>query len=560
VSALAGAHGLTEAPRLLLVRDRAADSGLPWSLYARGPGEIRSLGVLDLYYSLLLGAAAALTVVVLTVLSFSAAREREREVDLQVRRAVGASRRVLLTAALLESGVLTGVGLVLGVPMASVISSAALRVWPGTLAAPSIVPSLIVAGVIIGAIVFGASIPILFARRKRVVEATGGPLPLVIPATQLGLSLIVLTMATLLTRQTVSGHVGPVTPARDGTVARIALPGTTPAVRAAAYARILGQFAGASLTGPGVIVGLGTSDVLRTGCIFCPDGKSRAAFDSVTASHRLVSADTFKALDIKLVEGRLLTDRDRIGAPPVVVISRSLANELPAPLGNQIAAGNSRDAFATVVGIVEDIPSDGFGASHESRNVIYQGVLQHPPTTTELLIRPATGNPVDAAVRRRLRALLPADSPDPTWTTEADLLAAEQAPVLWFGARVRLIGWSMLVLAFVAVFELMWMWVTTLRAELGIRLATGATRARLLAWSLGQAGKVGLAGILVGLWFGPSFWVGLHAVLPRLPAWDPGILLLYSGLLLVAAGFGAGWPAYQALRSSPATLIASEGS
>jgi ABC-type antimicrobial peptide transport system permease subunit len=560
VSALAGPDGLIEGPRLLLGQDGSASSGLPWSWYARGPGEIRSLGLLDLYYSLLLGTGAALIVTVLTVLSFSAAREREREVELSVRRAVGASRRLLMVAALLESGALVAVVLAVGVPIAMLISSVALRTWPGTLAAFSIIPSIAVVGVMVAAILSGAAVPILFARRKRVVEATGGPLPLVIPAVQLGLSLIVLTMATLLTREKVSGNAGPMTPARNGAVARIALPGSTPDSRAAEYVRILDRFPGASLSAPGVLVGLGTSDVLRTGCIFCPDGHSRAPLDSVTASHRLVSADSFGALNIKLLEGRLLTNQDRMGTAPVVVISQRLANELPAPLGNQIAASNSRETFATVVGIVEDTPSDGFGASHESRNVIYQSVLQHPPITTELLLTPGAEKPDSQALRRRLRALLPADSPAPIWTTEATLLAAEQAPVRWFADRVKLIGWCMLALAFVAILELMRMWVRTLRSDLGIRLAAGATRPRLLFWVLGQAVKVGGVAILVGLWFGPSFWGGLGAVLPRLQAWDPGVLLRYSVLLIAAAVLGAGWPAFRALQSTPAALIASEGS
>lgn len=557
-SALAGPHGLLPGPRVLLDQDGSAASGLPWSWFAHGPGEIRRLGVLDLYYPLLLSAAAALAVTCLTVLSFSAAREREREVELSVRRAVGASRRLLLTAALLESAVLIAVVLVVAVPAGRMISSAALRAWTASLAAATITPSIVVACTMVTTILFGATVPILFARRKRVVEATGGPLPLVIPATQLGLSLIVLTMATLLTRQTVSGQAGPIVPTRNGTVARIALPGSTTEARAAEYARILDQFPGASLTAPGVLVGLGTTDVLRTGCIFCPDGHSRPAFDSLSASHRLVSADTFRALNIKLVAGRLLTDQDRLGSAPVVVINRTLASKLPDPIGNQIAASNARATFATVVGVVEDIPSDGFGASHESRNVIYQSVLQHPPITTELLLRPGQ-SPDTAAWQGRLRALLPVDVPPPIWTTEGRLLAAEQAPVLWFAARVRLVGWATLALAFIAIHELMWMWVRTLRGELGIRLATGATRARLLFWALGQAGKVGAAGILVGLWFGPSFWGGLGAVLPRLTAWDPEVLLRYSLLLGAAAAVGAGWPAFRALQSTPAELIASEG-
>ncbi|MEP6475047.1 MAG: FtsX-like permease family protein [Gemmatimonadota bacterium] len=333
VSALAGSGGLLAPPRIRFDHDGIAGSGLPWSWYARGPGEIRALGVLDLYYSLLLGAGAALAVSVLTLFSFAAAREREREVELSVRRAVGASRRLLLGSALLESGVLIAVILGVGMPLAQALSSASLRAWPGRLAGSSVVPSVAVVAAIIVAVLFGAALPILFSRRKQVLEASGAPLPLLIPATQLGLSLIVLTMAALLSGRTVSTAPLPELSSRNGAVLRIELPAATPLERSATYAAILAQLPGASLSSPGVIVGLGTTDVLRTGCISCPDGKSRAPDDLLSASHRLVTADTFRALDIRLVLGRLLPDRDRLGTAPVVVINRTLASKLPDPIG-----------------------------------------------------------------------------------------------------------------------------------------------------------------------------------------------------------------------------------
>ena len=69
---------------------------------------------------------------------------------------------------------------------------------------------------------------------------------------------------------------------------------------------------------------------------------------------------------------------------------------------------------------------------------------------------------------------------------------------------------------------------------------------------------VGVAGIGVGIWFGPALWSGLRELLPGLPAWDPLLLLGYASVLMVAAMSGALLPALRALRHSPAELFAAE--
>jgi ABC-type antimicrobial peptide transport system permease subunit len=138
-------------------------------------------------------------------------------------------------------------------------------------------------------------------------------------------------------------------------------------------------------------------------------------------------------------------------------------------------------------------------------------------------------------------------------------MGAEDAPMAWAAGRFSTLGWGMLALATGGLFALMRLWVSSLRTELGLRMAVGATRRRLMALVLGRTTAVGAAGIAVGLWFGPALWGGLRDLLPKLPTWHPATLLGYALLLMFAALAGAVGPAWHAVRMPPAELFASDG-
>jgi hypothetical protein len=227
-------------------------------------------------------------------------------------------------------------------------------------------------------------------------------------------------------------------------------------------------------------------------------------------------------------------------------------------LGRQLKVADDIDEWYTVVGIVDDPVRSGFGAGLQPPYTVYLSLLQHPAAAVELLV-PRPGGNGDAALRSALGATVgPAAAGAPA-LREADLLGLELMPVRWLAQRFAVEGWGMLLLATGAVLALMRLWVASLRTELGLRLALGATRRRLLAMVIGRTLWVGVAGVGVGIWFGPALWTGLRELLPGLPRWDPLVLLGYAAVLMAAAMAGAVWPALRALRHSPAELFASEG-
>src|SRR5204863_7140140 len=81
----------------------------------------------------------------------------------------------------------------------------------------------------------------------------------------------------------------------------------------------------ASLSSPGALNDLGTVNTVITECGACSLGGIATPLRPVPVSLSIVSADTFRALNTALIEGRWLSDKDDWHAQRVALITRGLA-------------------------------------------------------------------------------------------------------------------------------------------------------------------------------------------------------------------------------------------
>ena len=567
VTALARWSPSGAVPTVALPPVRSSDLGIDWGLFAKSPTEIRQGAVIALVRLLLGVAIGVLAVTWLTTLSVSGARAGARATEIPVRRAVGASRRHLLAAALLEGGVLSVLALVVGGTAGVAAARLSLGAWPGPVSAASPALGLIAVAATLGGIVLGALFPLVFARRSsRIAVVDPTPLGLLVPAGQLGLSLTVLVMASLLAQGAGKLTVPPPERSGAGQVFEITSAISQPAARASAYASLLqrvGTIPGvsmASLTSPGAVAGVGTVDGTLSDCGNCRWGNLALPFHPFYAAHYVASADTFRALGLPLIAGRGLTDADDFAAPRVAVVSRSVAAwhfQDGDAVGRRIWIGHRSAVWYTVVGVVEDRRPAGVGGGLEPRFAVYLSVLQHPGTAVDLLVRGSgEARPLDRQVSSAVAETLDPRETRVLRVSEAGLLAAEAAPLRWFGAMSSVEGWGLVAIAAIGTFAMMWLWVTSLLGELGIRRAVGARRTAVLGYLLSRAALVGAGGVAFGSWLGMMVWDTLGNVVADLPSWDPGAVGRYGALLVVAALAGAFVPAWRAARAAPATLIA----
>ncbi len=256
----------------------------------------------------------------------------------------------------------------------------------------------------------------------------------------------------------------------------------------------------------------------------------------VTAHSTRIGPRYLETVGIRLLAGRTIGINDSAGAERIVVLSEPLAQQLFPTGGNPIgqrvdvAAGVNEPQTYTVVGITADVVSTQMG---NPRPQLFLSLAQHPSATVMVIARGASGDP---AVRRGFENAARAARPDfelGTVITGEGLIKIGYEDLLTEGAASSVAAGIALVLASLGVYGVIAFMVTTRTREIGVRVALGASRARVLRDVLVDALKLVVPGIGVGLLLA-VLWVRLVD-----PAWYPlgGVEpLVYSAAAAVAFG------------------------
>jgi predicted permease len=227
----------------------------------------------------------------------------------------------------------------------------------------------------------------------------------------------------------------------------------------------------------------------------------------------------------RLVAGRAIDANDRDGAERVVLLSEPLARQLfPSgdPLGARVAlalSGSERHTY-TVVGITADLVSTQMG---NPRPQLFLSLAQHPASAVLVIAR---GVPSDASMRgafanaiagglRMLPRQIDLDTAFRELITGESLIENSRSDILTMSAAGGVAAAVALVLATLGVYGVIAFMVTVRTREIGIRVALGASRGRVLRDVLVSALRLVVPGIAAGLALA-VVWVRLTD-----PSWYP---------------------------------------
>ena len=278
-----------------------------------------------------------------------------------------------------------------------------------------------------------------------------------------------------------------------------------------------------------------------------------------TTTQRLSTASVrpgfLPSLDATVLAGRLFVEEDFApDAPRVVVVNQPFVDRVLAggnPLGRRIrlaSGGDGADAWREIVGVVPDL---GLSAADAERAAGVYLPLEEA-STLRLLVR-TQGAPLTLAgpVQRALYDL------DPTLVTSDSRVLAGELELLrrvyrLLGNAFATLGVIVLLLSTMALYAILSFEVTRRTREIGIRVALGAGRGRVLRSLLGRvAVGVALAGAL-GTAVGMALLSVIRAtVVMQFPATGP---LTFVALVAGAAITGllaSTVPALRALRIRP---------
>ncbi len=258
--------------------------------------------------------------------------------------------------------------------------------------------------------------------------------------------------------------------------------------------------------------------------------------------HR-VTPGFFEALGTSLLGGRAFTATDRADSEPVAIVNGTFARaQWPgqSPLGRRLRLGHPTEdtPWMTVVGVVDDVREAAPSAPVQSE--VYIPWMQAPTLGMSIVVRggadPGTLLP---ALRRAVREVDPALPVDRAGTL-ADHVAAHNVEPRFYMLLLTSFAGVALVLVAVGVYGTMAYAVQGQRHALGVRLALGATRTRVLVAVLRQGAVIMALGLAVGC--GVALLGGriLEAHVFEITPTDPPTLFVMTAFLAMI-GLAASW-------------------
>jgi putative ABC transport system permease protein len=520
----------------------------------------RGIGILgDVNY--LLG-AGSLIVTVCTLMVFAFVRTSSRTKEILIHRAVGASRKRLVVAGIRESALLALPAMLAGSVLGLSILKFATATWPGSVDHHALLAPFWLPAALGAAIVLGILIPLASVGR---MEPARPPLaPLLAPAI-CALQLAV-CFAVMVNARQVGQHakslIGNVQEGEDtARVFQLEIP-ASPAERSQQLATLIRRsgvadlFDVGSLSSPGALEGLGTVNVVITECGACSQGGIATPLRPVPVSLSVVSADTFRALNTQLIEGRWISDQDDWKAQRVAVITQGLARahfENGNAIGRHIQLGQGPNNRFMVVGVVNDPKPYSLGGALQPPHAVYTSVLQTPPTSVDFLLRPHRG--IDWS---RVWSWFPTGSVKGA-LSEKRWRAGSAAPIGWFGGALLFSGGAVVLLALLGIAFAMSLWVGAMLPELAIRRCVGARRRDVLLQVASRSAPVAVAGLLLGLLLAGLTEGPLSSIAVGIVAFDTRGILEIALLTIAVTALGVSVPAWRACKLEPVEVLTKHG-
>jgi predicted permease len=285
---------------------------------------------------------------------------------------------------------------------------------------------------------------------------------------------------------------------------------------------------------------------------FALEGRPRTDDTDDQALANTVTPGYFAVMGLSILAGRDFADLRDVAAPPQVAVNQAFVRRYldgADPLGRRV---DVRGRKYVVTGVVRDSLYNAFG--EPPTPILYFSLRDRPSTSTEMHLRtrPGAETAIAADLRRVVRDLDP-ELPVYDIRTLSDHIEANlifrRIPARMF----VVLGPLLLLLAAIGIYAVVAYAVTLRTAEIGVRLALGATARRLVGQFVGEHLIVIGVGALAG-------WLAAFAVVVdifALPV-DPAVFAGVPLILLAVATFASWWPARRVSRVDPMLALKAE--
>jgi predicted permease len=531
-----------------------------------------------------LGIVGSLTVLLiicanLAVLQLARTASRAREIA--IRLSLGCSRGRLTRQLLVESLLVAAPGVVLGVAAMRLASPLEPYLAPklafqvGFGATADVRVMFFTGAIAVAAVVFFGVIPAVRAGRSRLVPSSASGLGLgrsdaerpsrarsVLVVSQLALSVILLIAASLFVRSlTMAGTVDLGFEPRNRVLVsmNVGLQGYDRARGLRFYDEVLRR----TRLLPGVLAASfaypAPFDTNDRGARFYVDGLANTRDGTVAAQATFVADEFVPALGVRLRAGRDFTPHDDAAAPPVMIVSDSLAARLwpgKSAVGQRARYGSVSGPEITVVGVIADAKFAAVGEVTPRRAYL---PLRQRYRDWETLVVHTRDTPARtiSGVREVIAAL------DPSLPSFG-AITMEQAVANGFAASrsgaavASFFGLLALLIASIGLYAVVARSVAERTREMGVRVALGLTPRGVVAQLMRDGARLGLIGLAVGVAGGLGLARTMAGVLLGLSPADPVTFTLVPSALALVVIVATFLPARRAAKLDAVAALRNE--
>jgi putative ABC transport system permease protein len=520
-----------------------------------------------------------LLIACINVANLLLARSGSRQKEMAIRLAIGASRARIVRQLLTESLLLSVIGAILGL----LLAYAAVIVLKGIIPPSFVYVDQIgmdakVLGftilIAVASVVLFGLVPALQSThvdlnhwlKEGSGRSSAGPgrryLSNLLIVMEVSLSLLLLIGATLLIKSFIKlQEVDPGFNRQDVLATTVSLPASkyaSPEQKRAFFQQVMQQIR--ATPGVGYVGGINNlplsgSDKIRA---FYLQGHEDVAPSQIpTASYGMVLGDYFSALDIPLVKGRYFTEQDNEQTPRVAIINETLARRFfggEEPIGKHLILKITEPRIMPeVVGVVRDVKA--YGLDVETNPAFYVPYRQDPFSTMSIVVRGGVEPTALAGATRSAVHTVDPYQPIDSLTTIGKMVSQSVSQQRLNMILLTVFAVLALILAAMGIYSVLNHAVNERSAEIGIRIALGASPGRVVRMIAGQNMLVTAIGLVIGLVAAFFLTRFVSSILFSVKAVDP-VVFIFTPLILALVALVASYlPARKASQVDPVTAL-----
>jgi putative ABC transport system permease protein len=286
-----------------------------------------------------------------------------------------------------------------------------------------------------------------------------------------------------------------------------------------------------------------------------------------TSQYIVISHGYFTTLSIPLLKGRGFEKSDSSTSQPVVIINEAMSREYwpgQSPIGEYLNLLDGSETPKQIIGVVANVRDEAVDTAGVSE--MYVPYTQVPAGFVSLLksFPPAlavktVGAPdaVAGVVRRLVTELEPNEAVLSSATLEKVVSESVKQPRL-YSQVLGFFAAMALGLSAIGIYGVVSYSVAQRTQELGVRMALGATRKKILMLVLGQSMTFTLIGLVLGVVGALALSEVLHSLLYEIRPRDPATIALAVLTLAIVAFIAAYLPARRASLVDPSSALKQE--